>query len=153
LSSVKYPEIWRCEQISLRRYRISRGRRGISFAEMRLFPIGDVSSPLEMRISRTRIHISRRRRRISRGRCGGISILRDVWHCYIKVYNDQFLFWSWGTTSSRFISMWCFAKTSNCMKPSVYNYPLICHLITPKRWTNLTTFGIFRSNSTNLLVV
>jgi hypothetical protein len=30
LSSVTYPEIWRCEQISHRRYRISCGRHGIS---------------------------------------------------------------------------------------------------------------------------
>jgi hypothetical protein len=38
-SSVTYPEIWRCEQISLRRYRISRGRRGISFRRCGFFPL------------------------------------------------------------------------------------------------------------------
>ncbi len=38
-SSVTYPEIWRCEQISLRRYRISRGRRGISFRRCGCFPL------------------------------------------------------------------------------------------------------------------
>ncbi len=46
--------------------------------EMRLFPIGDVSSPLEMRIPRAHIHISRRRRRISRGICSAISKLPDM---------------------------------------------------------------------------
>jgi hypothetical protein len=52
------------------------------FGDASKSPSGDVSSPLEMRILRTCIHISRRRRRISRWRCGGISKLRDMWHCW-----------------------------------------------------------------------
>ncbi len=38
-SSVTYPEIQRCEQISHRRYRISRGRRGISFRRCGRVPL------------------------------------------------------------------------------------------------------------------
>ncbi len=38
-SSVTYPEIGRCEQISRRRYRISRGRRGISFSRCGRFSL------------------------------------------------------------------------------------------------------------------
>jgi hypothetical protein len=44
--------------------------------EMQSFPTGDVSSPLEMRIPRTHIHISRER-------CGRISKLQDMWQCCI----------------------------------------------------------------------
>jgi hypothetical protein len=56
-SSVTYPEIWRCEQISPRRC----GR-----------------FPVEMRIPRAHIHISRRRHRITREICVRISKLRDI---------------------------------------------------------------------------
>jgi hypothetical protein len=38
-SSVTYSEIWRCEQISLRRYCISRGERGISFRRCGCFSL------------------------------------------------------------------------------------------------------------------
>jgi hypothetical protein len=46
------------------------------------FTSGDSSSPLVMRIPRTHIHISRRRRHISRERCGRNSKLLDMWRCW-----------------------------------------------------------------------
>ncbi len=52
---------------------------------MRSFPTGDVSSPLKMRIVRTHIHISRRRRRISK--------LWEMWHCCNRVIVFIFLNW------------------------------------------------------------
>jgi hypothetical protein len=48
--------------------------------EMRSFSTGNVSSPLEMRIPRTHVHISRRRRRISK--------LRDMWHCWVILFSS-----------------------------------------------------------------
>jgi hypothetical protein len=47
MSSVTHPELWRCEQISLRRYRISNGRRGISSRRCAspAPPVGAAASP------------------------------------------------------------------------------------------------------------